>query len=79
VLNKIWDPTYEPQLPLGTITMLGMSAIRYMDRYGMTEEDMARVTVKNRRQASLNPNAHLRNSSASMMCSRRAASPGRSN
>jgi acetyl-CoA C-acetyltransferase len=60
VLNKIWDPTYERQLPLGTITMLGMSAIRYMDRYGMTEEDMARVTVKNRRQASLNPNAHLR-------------------
>ena len=60
VLNKIWDPTYERQLPLGTINMLGMSAIRYMDRYGMTEEDMARVTVKNRRQASLNPNAHLR-------------------
>ena len=60
VLNKIWDPTYERQLPLGTINMLGMSAIRYMDRYGMTEEDMALVTVKNRRQASLNPNAHLR-------------------
>jgi acetyl-CoA C-acetyltransferase len=60
VLNKIWDPTYERRLPLGTINMLGMSAIRYMDRYGMTEEDMARVTVKNRRQASLNPNAHLR-------------------
>ncbi len=60
VLNKIWDPTYERQLPLGTINMLGMSAIRYMERYGMTEEDMARVTVKNRRQASLNPNAHLR-------------------
>ena len=60
VLNKIWDPTYERQLPLGTINMLGMSAIRYMDRCGMTEQDMARVTVKNRRQASLNPNAHLR-------------------
>jgi acetyl-CoA C-acetyltransferase len=60
VLNKIWDPSYERQLPLGTINMLGMSAIRYMDRYSMTEEDMARVTVKNRRQASLNPNAHLR-------------------
>ena len=41
VLNKIWDPTYERQLPLGTINMLGMSAIRYMDFYGMTEEDMA--------------------------------------
>jgi acetyl-CoA C-acetyltransferase len=60
VLNKIWDPTYERQLPLGTINMLAMSGVRYMKHYGMTEEDMARVTVKNRRQASLNPNAHLR-------------------
>lgn len=60
VLNKIWDPSYERQLPLGTINMLAMSAVRYMDHYGMTQEDMARVTVKNRRHASLNPNAHLR-------------------
>jgi acetyl-CoA C-acetyltransferase len=60
VLNKIWDPTYERQLPLGTITMLAMSAVRYMHKYGMTEEDMARVTVKNRMHASRNPHAHLR-------------------
>lgn len=60
VLNKIWDPTYERPLPLGTITMLAMSGIRYADLYGMTEEDMARVVVKNRHHASLNPNAHLR-------------------
>jgi acetyl-CoA C-acetyltransferase len=60
VLNKIWDPTYERQLPLGTINMLAMSAVRYMRKYGMTEEDMARVVVKNRFHASRNPNAHLR-------------------
>ena len=60
VLNKIWDPTYERALPLGTINMLAMSAVRYMHLYGMTQEDMARVTVKNRHHASLNPNAHLR-------------------
>jgi acetyl-CoA C-acetyltransferase len=60
VLNKIWDPIYERPLPLGTITMLAMSGIRYADKYGMTEEDMARVVVKNRKHASLNPNAHLR-------------------
>lgn len=60
VLNKIWDPTYERQLPLGTISMLAMSAVRYMEKYGMTEEDMAQVVVKNRWQASKNPNAHLR-------------------
>jgi acetyl-CoA C-acetyltransferase len=60
VLNKIWDPTYERQLPLGTITMLAMSAVRYMHKYGMTEEDMARVTVKNRSHAAKNPHAHLK-------------------
>ena len=60
VLNKIWDPTYERALPLGTINMLAMSAVRYMHLYGMTQENVARVTVKNRRHASLNPNAHLR-------------------
>jgi acetyl-CoA C-acetyltransferase len=60
VLNKIWDPTYERQLPLGTITMLAMSAVRYAEKYGMTQEDMARVVVKNRWHASKNPNAHLR-------------------
>ena len=43
VLNKIWDPTYERALPLGTITMLAMSAIRYSHKYGMSQEDMAAV------------------------------------
>ncbi|WP_349607918.1 thiolase family protein [Cupriavidus sp. DF5525] len=60
VLNKIWDPMYERSLPLGTITMLAMSAVRYMEKYGLTEGDMAEVVVKNRYHASLNPNAHLR-------------------
>ena len=60
ILNKIWDPTYERSLPLGTITMLAMSAIRYMHKYGMTQEDMARIVVKNRDYAALNPNAHLK-------------------
>lgn len=60
VLNKIWDPTYERPLPLGTISMLAMSATRYMHKYGMKEEDMARVVVKNRAHAARTPNAHLR-------------------
>lgn len=60
ILNKIWDLAYERALPLGTITMLAMSAIRYMHKYGMTQEDMASIVVKNRLHASLNPNAHLR-------------------
>jgi acetyl-CoA C-acetyltransferase len=40
--------------------MLAMSGIRYMDKYGLTEEQMAEVVVKNRKHAALNPNAHLR-------------------
>ncbi|MEI6384343.1 MAG: thiolase family protein [Betaproteobacteria bacterium] len=60
ILNKIWDPVYERPLPLGTITMLAMSAVRYMHKYGMTEEDMAAIVVKNRAHAALNPKAHLR-------------------
>ena len=60
VFNKIWDPTYERSLPLGTITMLAMSAIRYAHKYGMSQEDMAAVVVKNRQHAAKNPNAHLR-------------------
>lgn len=60
ILNKIWDPIYERPLPLGTISMLAMSAVRYAHKYGMTEDDMARVVVKNRYHASLNNHAHLR-------------------
>lgn len=60
VLNKIWDPTYERSLPLGTITMLAMSALRYAHKYGMSQEDMAHIVVKNRAHAALNPHAHLR-------------------
>ena len=60
VLNKIWDPIYERPLPLGTSTMLAMSAVRYAEKYGMTEQDMAQVVVKNRAHAAKNPHAHLR-------------------
>jgi acetyl-CoA C-acetyltransferase len=61
VLNKMWDVAYERPYPQNTITMLAMSAMRYNHLYGWDETDMARVTVKNRQHASLNPHAHLRN------------------
>lgn len=60
VLNKMWDVAYERPYPQNTITMLAMSAMRYNHLYGADERDMARVTVKNRRHAALNPYAHLR-------------------
>ncbi|MDQ0823760.1 acetyl-CoA C-acetyltransferase [Arthrobacter sp. V1I7] len=60
VLNKMWDIGYERTVPLNTITMLALSAQRYMHMYDSDEVDMARVTVKNRTHAALNPHAHLR-------------------
>lgn len=60
VLNKMWDVGYERTVPLNTITMLALSAQRYMHLYDSDETDMARVSVKNRKHASLNVNAQLR-------------------
>lgn len=60
VFNKIWDPMYERDLPLTTISMIAMSAARYMHRYGTTERDMARASVKSHSNGVKNPYAHIR-------------------
>jgi acetyl-CoA C-acetyltransferase len=60
VFNKIWDPFYERDLPFTTITMIAMSAVRYMHRHGMSERQMARVAQKSHHNGVLNPNAHIR-------------------
>jgi acetyl-CoA C-acetyltransferase len=39
--------------------LAGMFARLYMDRYGVTSEDLARVAIKNHENALLNPAAHL--------------------
>lgn len=60
IFNKIWDPMYERDLPMTTISMIAMSAGRYMHRYGATERDFARVSVKSHANGAKNPNAHIR-------------------
>lgn len=60
IFNKIWDPFFERSLPLTTISMIAMSAGRYMARYGMTERQMAAVSVKDHANAMRNPFAHIR-------------------
>lgn len=60
IFNKIWDPFYERSLPLTTISMIAMSAVRYMHHYGMTERQMAAVSVKDHANAMRNPYAHIR-------------------
>lgn len=60
ILNLIWDRFYEHDFALNTVTMTALAAQRYMHRYGATEEELAGVVVRARRNAMRNPNAHLR-------------------
>jgi acetyl-CoA C-acetyltransferase len=60
VLNLIFDVFYERDMPLSTNTCVGLWATRYLHRYGLTQEDMARVAVRARRNALKNPYAHLK-------------------
>jgi acetyl-CoA C-acetyltransferase len=60
VLNLIFDVFYERDMPLSTNTLVALRATGYMQRYGVTQEDMARVVVRARRNAMKNPHAHLK-------------------
>ncbi len=60
ILNLIWDRFYEHDFALNTVTMTALAAQRYMARYGVTEEQFARVVVRARRNAMGNPYAHLK-------------------
>jgi acetyl-CoA C-acetyltransferase len=60
ILNLIWDPFYEQDFALNTVTMTALSTQRYMHKYGTTEEQYARVVVRARKNALNNPYAHLK-------------------
>lgn len=60
ILKTIWDPIYEKDFALNIITVMAQFAVRQMKQYGMTEEQMALVSVKNHLNALNNPYAHLR-------------------
>lgn len=60
VLNTIWDPLYERQFGLTTITMAAFQAVRHMHNYGTKEEEMALVAVRSWANALNNPLAHLK-------------------
>ena len=59
-LNMIWDPAYEDGLPLNTIAMTALAAVRYMDRFGATEDDFAVVAQRLRANGAGNAHSHLR-------------------
>jgi len=59
VLNRIFDPLTERTFGLNTINTVAMQAVRYMDNYGVSREDFARVAVRSRRLAKSNPHSHV--------------------
>ena len=77
VLNLIFDVFYERDMPLSTNTTVGLWATGYLQRYGYTEEDLARVAVRARRNALKNPHAHLKGdiTIADVMASRMISTP----
>jgi len=55
VTNGMFDPIYQRHLGLESISSSALQANAYMDRYGISEEDIARVSVKNHGNAKRNP------------------------
>jgi acetyl-CoA C-acetyltransferase len=59
ISNAAFDPIMERELGMDMVSACAMQARAYMERYGITEEDAAHVSVKNHRNALKNPNAHM--------------------
>jgi acetyl-CoA C-acetyltransferase len=59
VFTTIFDPIYEQDVQLNVITGIALVASRQMAHFGLTEDHMAWVSVKNFSNALRNPFAHL--------------------
>lgn len=59
LFNQAFDPVYDRLLGLDAISSSALQARAYMNRFGITEEQCARVSVKNHRNARNNPYAHV--------------------
>lgn len=59
VFNTIFDPVYEKDFPLTTITMAALRASMLMRLYGYTAMHWARIASRSFRNAMNNPLAHL--------------------
>jgi acetyl-CoA C-acetyltransferase len=60
ILNTIFDPIYEKDFALNVISTIAMQTVRQMQKYGLTERQLAKVSVKNHLAALNNPYAHLK-------------------
>lgn len=59
ITNAMFDPLYERYVGLDAINSAALQARRYMTRYGISEEQCAKVSVKNHGNAKHNPYAQL--------------------
>lgn len=56
--NAMFDPIYQRVLGFDELTTCALQARRYMNQHKITEEQCARVSVKNLRNGKLNPHVH---------------------
>ncbi len=59
IANGSFDPIYARSLGGDMISSCALQARKYMNKYGITEEECAQVSVKNHGNAFSNPNAQL--------------------
>ncbi|WP_110206125.1 thiolase family protein [Nocardioides daejeonensis] len=59
VLSLMFDPFYERESGLNTITMAALHAEMHMRKYGTTTEHLDQVAIRAWRRAQRNPHAHL--------------------
>lgn len=55
ITNAIFNPIYERAIGLDSISSSALQARRYMEKYGITEEQCALASVKNHKNAKENP------------------------
>jgi acetyl-CoA C-acetyltransferase len=77
VFNSIFDPIYERDTGLSTVSMAALRASRMMQRWGYTAELWARVAERNFKHATSNPLAQIRTAytAAEVLTSRMLAWP----
>jgi acetyl-CoA C-acetyltransferase len=56
--NAMFDPLYQRVLGFDELSTCALQAKRYLNKYKITEEQCAKVSVKNLRNGKLNPHVH---------------------
>ncbi|MBC8176095.1 MAG: thiolase family protein [Deltaproteobacteria bacterium] len=59
ISNWVFDPIYQQPLGLDYLSAGALQANHYMNQFGISQEDCARVVIKNRRDAQNNPYAQV--------------------